>query len=151
MGNSGWHMIRTACAGGLTSLQRLWVNGKVGTQWADPQNPLGRFVYSSYTQADYQELFKSYMYIDPSEWWVSRDYGKYNVSSAQPRRLDVSPTAGQFWFKKVISIPSSDFTLQTIFSKNGVRFSTCIAIAQGVSKMPLLLGCFKIIATDGAL
>ena len=82
-------------------MQKLWVNGKVGTQWADPKNPLGRFVYSSYTQADYSDLFKTYMYIDPTEWWVSRDYGKYNVSSANPKRLDVSPTASEFWFKKV--------------------------------------------------
>ena len=81
------------------------MNGKVGTQWADPKNPLGRFVYSSYTQADYSDLFKTYMYIDPTEWWVTRDYGKYNVSSASPKRLDVSPTASEFWFKKVSHTP----------------------------------------------
>ena len=87
--------------GGLASLQKLWANGRVGNQWADPQNPLGRFVYSTYTQADYQELFDTYMYIDPTEWWVSRDYGKFNVSSVGPKRSDTSPTANQFWFKKV--------------------------------------------------
>lgn len=82
-------------------MQKLWVNGRVGTQWADPKNPLGRFVYSSYTQADYQELFNTYIYIDPTEWWVTRDYGKYNVSSANPKRLDTVPTASEVWFKKV--------------------------------------------------
>ncbi|CAL5218578.1 g272 [Coccomyxa viridis] len=95
-----WNITLDPESGGLTSLQKLWVNGKVGTQWADPKNPLGRFVYSSYTQADYNNLFKTYMYIDPTEWWVSRDYGKYNVSSANPKRLDTSPTASEFWFKK---------------------------------------------------
>ena len=88
-------------AGGIISLQRLWPNGRVGTQWADPKNPLGRFVYSSYTQADYAELFATYMYIDPTEWWVSRDYGKYNVSEANPKRKDAFPDAEQFWFRKV--------------------------------------------------
>ena len=88
-------------AGGISSLQRLWPNGRVGTQWADPKNPLGRFVYSSYTQMDYAELFATYMYIDPTEWWVSRDYGKYNVSEANPQRKDAFPDAKQFWFRKV--------------------------------------------------
>ena len=93
-------------AGGISSLQRLWPNGRVGTQWADPHNPLGRFVYSSYTQADYEELFATYMYIDPAEWWVSRDYGKYNVSEASPKRKDAFPDAEQFWFRKVGSCSS---------------------------------------------
>ena len=93
-------------AGGITSLQRLWPNGRVGTQWADPKNPLGRFVYSSYTQMDYAELFATYMYIDPTEWWVSRDYGKYNVSEANPKRKDAFPDAKQFWFRKVSQYPS---------------------------------------------
>lgn len=86
-------------------MQKLWANGRVGNQWADPQNPLGRFVYSTYTQGDYQELFTTYMYIDPMQWWVSRDYGKYNVSSADPQRTDMSPMAKQFWLKKVSRNP----------------------------------------------
>ena len=93
-------------AGGITSLQRLWPNGRVGTQWADPKNPLGRFVYSSYTQMDYAELFATYMYIDPTEWWVSRDYGKFNVSEANPKRKDAFPDAKQFWSRKVSHYPS---------------------------------------------
>ena len=82
-------------------MQKIWANGKVGTQWADPKKPLGRFVYSSYTQADYNDLFETYLYIDPTEWWVSRDYGKFNVTSANPKRLDTSPTASEFWYRKV--------------------------------------------------
>ena len=90
----------------------------MGNQWADPQNPLGRFVYSTYTQADYQELFNTYMYIDPTEWWVSRDYGKYNVSSAGPQRSDTSPTANQFWFKKVrhLILSSMSHVIHTVFA-----------------------------------
>ena len=94
-------------AGGITSLQRLWPNGRNGTQWADLKNPLGRFVYSSYTQEDYNELFDTYMFIDPTEWWVSRDYGKYNVSEANPKRKDAFPDAQQFWFRKVRSCSST--------------------------------------------
>ena len=88
----------------------------MGNQWADPQNPLGRFVYSTYTQADYQELFDTYMYIDPTQWWVSRDYGKYNVSSASPQRSDTSPTANQFWSKKVRQFPpGTSPVIHTVF------------------------------------
>ena len=106
---SAWDQVVSSCTGGISSLQRLWPNGRVGSQWADPKNPLGRFVYSSYTQADYAELFATYMYIDPTEWWVSRDYGKYNVSEANPKRKDAFPDAKQIWFRKVSNASSVQY------------------------------------------
>jgi hypothetical protein len=78
-------------------------------------------VYSTYTQGDYQELFTTYMYIDPMQWWVSRDYGKYNVSSANPQRMDTSPTASQLWLKEVRRSPVWIPCPQTIAALCSVR------------------------------
>ena len=72
----------------------------MGAQWADASRPLGRFVYSTYTEADYDVLWDEYLYIDPSVWWIQRDLGKYNASSAGPLRSDTSPLAQGAWVKQ---------------------------------------------------
>ena len=58
-------------------------------------------MYSSYTEADYDVLWKEYLYIDPAVWWISRDLGKYHADSAQPFRSDTHATAQGFWVKQV--------------------------------------------------
>jgi hypothetical protein len=88
-------------AGAIASLQRQWAAvGRTGAQWANASRPLGRFVYSSYTEADYDVLWNEYLYIDPAVWWISRDLGKYHASSAEPFRSNTPAAAQGFWVKQ---------------------------------------------------
>ena len=45
-------------------------------------------------------LWKEYLYIDPSVWWIQRDLGKFNASSAAPARADTPAAAQGAWVKQ---------------------------------------------------
>ena len=87
-------------AGALGRLQRL-VDGQPGNQWADPDKALGRFLYSTYTEADYNVIWKNYMYISQDNWWVEYDFGKKNCSEAGPRRADIPARLEDVWVDQV--------------------------------------------------
>ena len=87
-------------AGGLGRLQRL-VDGQLGNQWADPDKALGRFLYSTYTEEDYNVIWENYMYIGQDNWWVEYDFGKKNCSEAGPRRADVPGRLEDVWVDRV--------------------------------------------------
>jgi hypothetical protein len=83
-------------AGALAGLQRHYAD-RDGAQWASKDAPLGAFVYSSYTEADYQTIWDEYLYISKDNWWVGMDFGKLNCSNADPRRADVGASLQQAW------------------------------------------------------
>jgi hypothetical protein len=58
-------------------------------------------MYSTYTEDDYDVLWNEYLYIDPSTWWIQRDLGKYNASSANPTRSNTAAQAQAAWVKQV--------------------------------------------------
>lgn len=87
-------------AGGLSRLQRL-ENGQAGNQWASAGRALGRFLYSTYTEGDYDVIWRNYMYISQDNWWVEYDFGKKNCSAAGPRRADVAARLEEVWAHRV--------------------------------------------------
>lgn len=89
------------CAGGLALLQRLSLGGQPGNQWADADKALGRFLYSTYTESDYDVIWQNYMYISQDNWWVQYDFGKKNCSEAGPRRADVAARLEEAWVDRV--------------------------------------------------
>ena len=87
-------------AGGLSRLQRL-ENGQAGNQWASAGRALGRVLYSTYTERDYDVIWQNYMYISQDNWWVEYDFGKKNCSEAGPRRADVAARLEEVWAHRV--------------------------------------------------
>ena len=98
-----FNALAAACAAGaMVSLQRRWpAANRVGAQWANASRPLGRFLYSTYTEADYDVIWDEYLYIDRTVWWITKDLGKSNCSSAGPVRSDTPAAAQGFWVKQV--------------------------------------------------
>lgn len=92
-------------AGALSGLQRNWASNRKGSQWINPDAPMGRFVYSTYTEDDYNVIWNEYLYIDPSVWWIARDLGKFNASAANPVRSDTVAIAQAAWVKQVHADP----------------------------------------------
>ena len=79
----------------------MYSGPKTGAQWAAQGRPLGAFLYSSYTEADYEVVWDEYLYISRDNWWVGMDFGKANCSEAHPRRADEAPAMQQAWAKRV--------------------------------------------------
>jgi len=84
----------------------------VGTQWADADKALGRFLYSTYTEKDYNVIWENYMYISQDNWWVIYDFGKANCSEAGPRRADIPARLEDVWVQQVSTLsPPSQVSL----------------------------------------
>ena len=81
-------------------MQRL-SDGQAGNQWASANKALGRFLYSTYTEKDYNVIWDNYMYISQDNWWVEYDFGKKNCSEAGPRRADVPGRLEDVWVERV--------------------------------------------------
>ena len=81
-------------------LQKL-SDGQAGNQWASADKALGRFLYSTYTEKDYDVIWDNYMYISQDNWWVEYDFGKKNCSEAGPRRADVPGRLEDVWVERV--------------------------------------------------
>lgn len=88
------------CAGALAGLQRKYA-AKLGVQWAATGQPLGQFLYSAYTEKDYEVIWDEYLYISRDNWWVDMDFGKANCSAAHPRRADIAPSLQDVWVAEV--------------------------------------------------
>ena len=98
-------------AGALAKLQKI-MDGQAGTQWADADKALGRFLYSTYTEKDYNVIWENYMYISRDNWWVVYDFGKANCSEAGPRRADIPARLEDVWVQQVSALsPSSQKSL----------------------------------------
>ncbi|KJE93927.1 hypothetical protein CAOG_004643 [Capsaspora owczarzaki ATCC 30864] len=94
--------------------------------WASSQHPLGSFLYQTFTEDDFNDFFSEYLFIDPSQnSWAAYDFGKLNVSQANPQRSDTlaslvalyqrddsnSSTAGASHLLLELSLPSTLVTL----------------------------------------
>eukprot|EP01118_Nematostelium_gracile_P005782 TRINITY_DN1838_c0_g1_i1.p1 TRINITY_DN1838_c0_g1~~TRINITY_DN1838_c0_g1_i1.p1 ORF type:complete len:717 (-),score=180.87 TRINITY_DN1838_c0_g1_i1:73-2223(-) len=78
--------------GGLNSLI-----DRVGNQWSGPNNPIGRYAYTTFSQGDYDDFLDEYAYC-PTCWWLPYDFGKVNLSVANPQHLVMSATLQQVYF-----------------------------------------------------
>jgi hypothetical protein len=87
-------------AGALSGLQRNR-SGERGIEWAARDRALGQFVYSTYTEADYDVVWDEYLYISRDNWWVKMDFGKRNCSVGQPRRADMAANLQEAWVQEV--------------------------------------------------
>jgi len=90
-------------AGGLVSLTRKWADGRQGAQWATQDTPLGRLMYSTYTEADYEVIWDQYQYVSKdADWWFRKDFGKANLdNSVATNRSDTFATVQGMWAKQV--------------------------------------------------
>ncbi|BDA48441.1 hypothetical protein COCOBI_12-1200 [Coccomyxa sp. Obi] len=91
-----WLITLDPATGALAGLQRKYAS-QIGAQWAATGQPLGQFVYSAYTERDYEVIWNEYLYISRDNWWVDMDFGKANCSAAHPRRADVAPSLQDVW------------------------------------------------------
>ncbi|KAK9917700.1 hypothetical protein WJX75_007317 [Coccomyxa subellipsoidea] len=91
-----WLITLDPATGALAGLQRKYA-AKLGVQWAATGQPLGQFLYSAYTEKDYEVIWDEYLYISRDNWWVDMDFGKANCSAAHPRRADVAPSLQDVW------------------------------------------------------
>eukprot|EP01028_Stygiella_incarcerata_P006800 TRINITY_DN276_c0_g2_i6.p2 TRINITY_DN276_c0_g2~~TRINITY_DN276_c0_g2_i6.p2 ORF type:complete len:816 (+),score=194.97 TRINITY_DN276_c0_g2_i6:533-2980(+) len=62
--------------------------------WASESNLIGKFMYQSLNETDYDDLFASYSYVHQE--WVHMDFGKPNVESASPLR--------KWWWPKDVRV-----------------------------------------------
>ncbi len=88
----------SAIAGTLSGLQYLWPEQE-GSNWATPQQPLGQFLYDTYTEEDYHIIWETYSYSD-----FSWDFGKLNSSVAKPRHSRLSPAITKVYKQQVTQI-----------------------------------------------
>ncbi len=94
-------------SGGLSGLSRKWNNGRQGAQWASSKTPLGRFMYSTYTEEDYKVIWDQYQYVSRSDdWWFRKDFGKQDLDThADTNRSNTYATVQQTWSKQVLLSP----------------------------------------------
>ncbi|CAL5224396.1 g7077 [Coccomyxa viridis] len=97
--SNSWSIALDRKTGGLGRLQKL-SDGQAGNQWASADKALGRFLYSTYTEKDYDVIWDNYMYISQDNWWVEYDFGKKNCSEAGPRRADVPGRLEDVWVER---------------------------------------------------
>ncbi|CAL8470098.1 g9640 [Coccomyxa elongata] len=96
-----WTITIDPNSGGLSSLSRNWANGRKGRQWANAGAPLGRFMYSTYTEDDFNVIWDTYQYVQQNaDWWFRKDFGKENVSSASPNHSTTYATVQGMWAKQ---------------------------------------------------
>ncbi|KAK9915574.1 hypothetical protein WJX75_001002 [Coccomyxa subellipsoidea] len=96
-----WTITIDPVTGGLSGLSRIWKNGRQGAQWASSDHPLGRIMYSTYTEDDYNVIWDQYQYVSrDADWWFRKDFGKAKLSSADPNRSDTYATVQQMWAKQ---------------------------------------------------
>jgi len=80
------------------SIAHLIDRGDNGHVWATSTNRLAEFLYQSFNQADYDNYFKGYFYCEPKDCiWAEGDFGKPNVSSANPQSRLWKTTLVSLW------------------------------------------------------
>ena len=87
--------------GSLAGLQRVYQSGAHGAQWASPAAPLGQFLYSTYSEDDFDIIWDHYAYQNGWSWWFPRDFGKPGCAAAGARRADEAPSLHGVWGKQV--------------------------------------------------
>lgn len=72
--------------------------------WAGPDNPLARPLYSTYSESDYDIIWKEYSYHSNIPEWFFKDFGKpFSTILGGAERADVAPTVtGIFYDQKNI-------------------------------------------------
>ncbi|EIE25882.1 hypothetical protein COCSUDRAFT_46416 [Coccomyxa subellipsoidea C-169] len=117
-----WTITIDPVSGGLSGLSRKWNNGRQGAQWASSKTPLGRFMYSTYTEEDYKVIWDQYQYVSRSDdWWFRKDFGKQDLDThAETNRSNTYATVQQTWSKQdnegsfeVLSVSTLPEDLQT--------------------------------------
>jgi len=68
--------------------------------WADDNNLLGLFQYQTYTGEDYTTYIDTYGYCSPCPWWFDNDFGKPNVSIADPEDKLWTPSLETLWMRR---------------------------------------------------
>ena len=101
--------------GGLTSL----IDGRTGTQWAGVGQPLGQFLYQTYTVADYNHFLRDFgsRIGDTGEWpahtpghyasynsttsdMTCGNFCKKNLTAAHPTHREITPTLTELWLER---------------------------------------------------
>ncbi len=59
-------------------------------------------MYSTYTEDDFSVIWDTYQYVQQKDdWWFRKDFGKDNVSSANPNHSTTYATVQGMWAKQV--------------------------------------------------
>lgn len=83
-----------------TGAIKHFVDLKKVQTWASTKNLLGLFQYQTFTEEDYSTFINLYGYCDPCPSWFYNDFGKPNVTSADPEHKIFLPKLNSMWYKK---------------------------------------------------
>eukprot|EP00742_Colponemidia_sp_Colp-10_P005273 GILJ01005632.1.p1 GENE.GILJ01005632.1~~GILJ01005632.1.p1 ORF type:complete len:745 (+),score=92.80 GILJ01005632.1:37-2271(+) len=91
--------LKTFKAGGF-ELSFDWTTGGInhlrdaqsGMVWATLSNQLGFVTYQTFTESDFLQFLSEYIVMNPIQEWAYLDFGKSNLSTANPETLTVSPS-----------------------------------------------------------
>jgi hypothetical protein len=92
-----WDIELNPRTGALARLRKRW-GSRRGGNWARWYSLLGQVTYSTYTEADYDAIWKHYAYLPELPDWFYKDFGKPNCSRfASPRREDTVAVVEDTW------------------------------------------------------
>ena len=86
-------------AGAAIRLQRLEDGEPSGPDWAGPDNRLGHVVYTTYSEQDYDIVWREYAYQQPTQIWFKKDFGKPGVSKGGAKHAEYTPTIKETWHR----------------------------------------------------
>eukprot|EP01089_Gocevia_fonbrunei_P013483 TRINITY_DN3465_c0_g3_i3.p1 TRINITY_DN3465_c0_g3~~TRINITY_DN3465_c0_g3_i3.p1 ORF type:complete len:696 (-),score=157.49 TRINITY_DN3465_c0_g3_i3:338-2425(-) len=117
--DNGWTIQFDKITGGLQKLNVVKKNGEKAN-WASGDQLLGEYIYHTYDNNDYQNFFANYSY-DPTSPWVQKDFGKFNVSEANPQHLEFKGELKSLWHKS-LSTKEDIFLLNVNLPEHTVSF-----------------------------
>ncbi|KAK9837747.1 hypothetical protein WJX74_004142 [Apatococcus lobatus] len=97
--SDGWDIELDPITGAAVHLQRLEDGNPKGPNWAGKDNPLGHVVYTTYSEQDYELVWREYAYQQPCQIWMKQDFGKPGVDKAGAKHGDFSPTIKESWHR----------------------------------------------------
>lgn len=86
-------------AGAAIHLQRLQDGTPSGPSWAGQDSPLGHVIYTTYSEQDYDIVWREYAYQQPTQIWFKKDFGKPGVSHGGAKHAEFSPTIKETWHR----------------------------------------------------
>ena len=70
-----------------------------GPDWASPDSPLGRLVYTTYSEQDFDIVWQQYAYQQPVQIWFKKDFGKPGCASGGAKHAKIAPTIKEAWHR----------------------------------------------------
>jgi len=101
--------------------------------WASEENILGKYVYNTFTQKNYDEYHSEYLYCPLSICkWGEIDFGKINVTKGHPIERTWEFSGKRFWYNETSEFCSYFLDLEPQDSAAYVYFGAPKSILMNV-------------------